>query len=634
MTMPTKLLHLFQNLAKEYKWHQLLEVTNDLQRSYQSAQIQYYRAQSLHKLKQKEEAIAVLQQAVSDFSSDTKCLFALIKIFVEDGNYAAAFNTLESTVQQTNNPSLILVKYHQLSKQLNLVGKNVELLEQMIETQTESPEVYLELILQYIALGAVEDARSVWHKSPNFKPDQELKILRAFTAIGENLLSTLEIKILLFDKLNLSNDERYQTLLQVGEIELLESLLQEEDDEISQRWKAKCASWRGEYRKAQKTIKNDNSPEANIIRFGIQVQCSSSKNLPLIESQRLEPKLFQENALLKGEFYRKKQRYRQAEEFLRKAQENNDSSNIRAKINAILTKIDNALQSNKEEPFDIWDSADILVYIAKRHPLEINRSKMLLDKEEMMQLRVNIQSFLDKWNGNFTIHPTWMNDGKLQALPNFSTMRSRCAKITPRIIDFSHKKVMQAFTRLEKRYLPHPLICTYRAEINLWHGFFQQAKQDLEKALKYTHKTRWAYNGLSLSYALLGYPQKGLEVIQRAKEIFPPLEASLVYEAEMLYRCNELEKAIVVVEAAIKAHPNRISARIIKLLIGKGKEQDRQTIQRLCPQFYFHFKQETENRNGLAIWEHALSMLQGNRSSQMITWKTSDGLMWWSKLRT
>lgn len=238
---------------------------------------------------------------------------------------------------------------------------------------------------------------------------------------------------------------------------------------------------------------------------------------------------------------------------------------------------------------------------------------------------------IDALSGNWGAKATRPEaSGGLRFQPIARPVRERVAALRGGLHGLPFPFVIRQYEALEREVGAHPLIATYGAELLLWWGDYPSARAWLDRALELDELTRWAYIGTAILENATGRPEAALAAIARQRERLPALPNSYVCTAEAHLRLGDTERARVDYELALAAHPTRVSAWLGLGLALCGRGDDPQEaidhVQRLTPVFFRQWQREAAALDPAARIDHALTMLRGNRGSDMITWWTRDGV--------
>lgn len=237
---------------------------------------------------------------------------------------------------------------------------------------------------------------------------------------------------------------------------------------------------------------------------------------------------------------------------------------------------------------------------------------------------------IDSLSGNWGVHATRPNgSGSPRWQPIGQPMRQRVAALRDGLRGLPLEAVIEQYEALEAQEGAHPLIATYGAELLLWWGDYARAEAWLARALALDQHTRWAYIGTAILQNVTGHPEAALATIARQRELLSPLANSLGCTAEAHLLLGDAVRAQADYEAAIEAHPTRMSAWLglaaAQHQQGASHEAALARVQQLTPVFFRQWQRETADLGTREQLSRGLAMLQGNRGSDLITWRTLDG---------
>lgn len=255
-----------------------------------------------------------------------------------------------------------------------------------------------------------------------------------------------------------------------------------------------------------------------------------------------------------------------------------------------------------------------------------------------------IELSLARMQTNRSIYATYLDDSGLHRLRARTGCRhaSRWALQLVRVA--APETCFAELERLMDEYPQASLPVCHRGELHLWLGNYDQAKADLERAIAMVDGTRWAYIGLSTFGLLEGDPSASLAMNARGVAVMNSEGPAIyVYRGEAYRRLGQLDEACAELERADELHPARASAAINLALTYAAQDrwpEARELWLRLrddqCPGLLSDAARElgieiVGNRGFeapdeaiVAVLERSLSMMGGNRSSGLITYKTAD----------
>lgn len=207
----------------------------------------------------------------------------------------------------------------------------------------------------------------------------------------------------------------------------------------------------------------------------------------------------------------------------------------------------------------------------------------------------------------------------------------------------------EALARLravEAAYPRSSLPACHEGELLLWLGRLPEARAALERTLRIHFATRWAYIGLTLLECLEGQPIRGLAVAQRGVEVMRSEgPAVAAYRGEALRQLGRIDEALVDLEGAAARHPDRIAvwpslglARLAGGAGGAGHAGGLAVVRELEARAP-GLAHDAARAAGLgdarvegpgearALFEAALRLLGGNRSSSCVTYHSPEGAL-------
>jgi tetratricopeptide (TPR) repeat protein len=227
-------------------------------------------------------------------------------------------------------------------------------------------------------------------------------------------------------------------------------------------------------------------------------------------------------------------------------------------------------------------------------------------------------------SGNRTCTPTWLDHGVWRRLRHREGARHSMVGVNGLL----HLMPFDEVIGRAAAACPagHPLMLTYRAEMLLWCGRYDDALRDCEAALDISPKVRWAYFGKASAHLCREEPQLALNTLDASNRVLTPLPNSLSLRGEAHLRLGQPHIAIPFFERAVAARPSRLSALIgLALAQLRGEvdaSQSIDAIRRAAPVFWKHAELdlEGEDKGPGSVLEALLKMARGNRSSGTLTY--------------
>jgi len=258
-------------------------------------------------------------------------------------------------------------------------------------------------------------------------------------------------------------------------------------------------------------------------------------------------------------------------------------------------------------------------------------------------LLVAVEAALAALRGNRSIYATHVVDGSLTRLHARTGCRheSRWALQLLRVAP--GEECLRYFDDIFAKYPGSSLPICHRGELHLWLGNFDAARADLEAAIQTVEGTRWAYIGLSTLDLLAGDPQAALDTNAHGVRVMQNTEGPAVYvfRGEAMRKLGRIDAAIVELEKSVAHHPARASGTInLALCYASKADQPRfdalwkrlrdeqaagllsDAAHELDLTIFGDDDWEPELEVKVAVLEHALTMMGGNRSSGLLTYWT------------
>ena len=226
--------------------------------------------------------------------------------------------------------------------------------------------------------------------------------------------------------------------------------------------------------------------------------------------------------------------------------------------------------------------------------------------------------------------------------PTLFATRDAAASVLRRIGTAPLKELEQELDRLAQRHpeSPHPLC--YWGELELWLGHYDRAIALFERALS-RQRARWGYVGRAAAFVLRGdYEAAEAEIAECERWFAPVLGATTpVYLGEASRRRGDFPRARALLRSAVDAKPGRAGAwmnlALTELALGGEEEATRifemlqARLPRLLLDAWISLEEQPRwpipQREMQPLFERALEMMRGNRSSHTITYFDSRGAL-------
>jgi len=253
------------------------------------------------------------------------------------------------------------------------------------------------------------------------------------------------------------------------------------------------------------------------------------------------------------------------------------------------------------------------------------------------ELRAAVGVVLEKLAGNRTPFPTTVQDGRLLSLYLPASPRRRVQEIQHKAIwmglDLAKQRVAAELERIGN----HPIARCYGAELDLWAGDYDVARQKFEDILGEARQTTWAWIGLGASRILLGDAEEGLRTLDEGVKVMGWRGATLpAIRGEALFRLGRLDEAAVEIQEACANHPSRVSSSVLRVLIAdaRGETAERDQVFSHLDDSAPALVADAQRAAGVEGWwpgtapaevlarvcEQALALMRGNRSSSCAFW--------------
>lgn len=265
-----------------------------------------------------------------------------------------------------------------------------------------------------------------------------------------------------------------------------------------------------------------------------------------------------------------------------------------------------------------------------------------LDAPSAEELRARLAAVLAALRGNRGATPTFMlpaagGGERLTALVLPRHARFLARDVQERIRVTAVETVLAELEALAAERPLEPTILCHRGEIELWLGRYAAAERSFARALAVASDTRWAYVGLCAAALLGGRPEEAIEWCARAEAVVVPGRTQYVYRGEARRRLGDLTRARDDLARDRELTPSRISGWLNEALLEPAPQRLREVWVRVwqrapglatdaCVERGVEPEQAVDEPERLvALFEHVLTMMRGNRSSNFVTYFTAGG---------
>ncbi len=261
-----------------------------------------------------------------------------------------------------------------------------------------------------------------------------------------------------------------------------------------------------------------------------------------------------------AEILRRKGDFEQARDVLARVQ--NDFSNyLAAKLVWVLVK-----GELDDEEWATTSAYDGLL----EGQLQALGLELTIENEGMREadLRLAAAEALDRMAGNRSPFPSIVVGGELRAVRIPSSPRNRGRDVQHRACWVGIDQIKQEIVAELDRIGPHPIAECYDAELYLWSGDYEVAREKFEDILRRLRRTVWGWIGLGASQTLLGDPERGLATLDEGVREMGWRGATVpIYRGEALYRLGRLDEAAAELREAADNQPSRFAAWVLRVLV-------------------------------------------------------------------
>lgn len=250
-----------------------------------------------------------------------------------------------------------------------------------------------------------------------------------------------------------------------------------------------------------------------------------------------------------------------------------------------------------------------------------------------------LDSIHSKLGGNRSASPTWLEDGCLEFCPPVDRKAASIRMVQQHIRCHHVDVVLSELMEFVKNHPDDPRAYTYTGEIQLWNGEYAASEVNFNHAIGKEHITVWAWIGLGAARALQGHADEALQIFSdgiRATNFEGP--TVFVYRGEVHRKAGRLDMARLDLDKAIHDKPQRISGWINRVLVDHAMRDEQpakilgMAIRRTNPSLWWDAAESVgasplSNADCPTILEGILTLMQGNRSSALVTYLTPDGVL-------
>ncbi|MCB9589066.1 MAG: hypothetical protein H6718_26875 [Polyangiaceae bacterium] len=238
--------------------------------------------------------------------------------------------------------------------------------------------------------------------------------------------------------------------------------------------------------------------------------------------------------------------------------------------------------------------------------------------------------------GNYSDTPTLVLGKRLERAP-LETARRRAERLQRELLTSPLEKVLKRFQE-DPEHRTNPFLITYRAEVLLWVGRYEEALDAFERTWA-DSRTRWGYIGRGAALARLGRYAQALEAWDEGRRYFGylPQEATHAYHGEVMYALGQLDRALKSLRHATQVTPSRLGAQLALALAeraagnSKASRAALDTAKALAPALVVNslrslgYEAEPMAADAGDLAHQCLVSLRGNRSSTLYTFFDTNG---------
>jgi tetratricopeptide (TPR) repeat protein len=246
------------------------------------------------------------------------------------------------------------------------------------------------------------------------------------------------------------------------------------------------------------------------------------------------------------------------------------------------------------------------------------------------QLAGLVRALLDDMGGNRGAKATWCQRGesgtRLERVRVRPSGREAAVDNLVRIRSEPPELVLAGFEEVAREYAISPHPWTYRGELLIWLGRYEDALVSFEQA-DTRAPTRWSYVGRAAAYDLLGRAEEADHWTAEGAKRFGELETATthVYRGERLRKLERWDAAKRDLDIALAVKQRRIGARINLALVHRAFDEDEawarevERIRRDAPAYVFEAGGRAGRELDPELLTTMLELMVGNRSSFLHT---------------
>jgi len=256
-----------------------------------------------------------------------------------------------------------------------------------------------------------------------------------------------------------------------------------------------------------------------------------------------------------------------------------------------------------------------------------------------------LDAALSALGGNRSFEPVFVRDGRFVTLPVGASARAEAKRALWRVVVDDESSTRAALERVISRYPGRAEPHLYAGELRLWCGDWPAARRAFEEAIRCDPHARWAHIGLGAAALGEGDARSALRIFDLGElRAGGPGPTLYVYRGEARRRFGDLVGARQDLETACRRNPTRVAAWMLLALTAfdQGDPALAATAAGRALADAPGLLADAANEEGISLpapgappgeglarplFERALAMMRGNRSSNYVTYFLADGRM-------
>lgn len=240
---------------------------------------------------------------------------------------------------------------------------------------------------------------------------------------------------------------------------------------------------------------------------------------------------------------------------------------------------------------------------------------------------------LRAFGGNLSPWPTVLVDGQLVPFQAVVDPRDAAANLAGSVALAAPDALLSRLEALAHTCPASPYPWSYRGELLLWLGRYEDAASALDRAIALRDDTVWAWIGRGAADLLLGDADRALARWEEGVRVCRGFEGPTLaaYRGEAWWRKGEPDRARASLDAAVVRHPSRLGAFVVRAIVAAA-QGDRTIADTLAarlrvtlPGLAVDADAITPSADSAAWLSATLHLMRGNRSSSTATWVTDAG---------